>query len=145
MPQKRNRRVGVEDPWTKTVRDADDNPQTVLRANYGKGMRWRARYVDDQGREICKRFARKADAQKWLDGVTSALVTGSYVAPEAGRMTVADVYASWSASQGHISRKDGGDPAQHLGQPGRAALGRRGGDRRQDGSGAGVDIEDGRG
>lgn len=40
MTQKRNRRSGVEDRWTKTIRDADGNNQSVPSANYGKGMRW---------------------------------------------------------------------------------------------------------
>jgi integrase len=51
-------------------------------------------------------FSRKVDAEMWLDDeVTPALATGAYVAPEAGRMTVASVYKSWSASQGHIAPK----------------------------------------
>lgn len=45
---KRNRRAGVEDRWTKTVRDEHGNTKTVPSANHGKGSRWRARYVDDQ-------------------------------------------------------------------------------------------------
>jgi len=98
MSQKRNRRAGVEDRWTK----GNGEPST----RYGVGMRWRARYVDDEGREHNKMFARKADAQAWLDtDVTAKLASGTYVAPAAGRVTVAAVYASWSASQGHISRK----------------------------------------
>jgi hypothetical protein len=51
-------------------------------------------------------FARKADAQKWLDTeATANLASGTYVPPRAGAMTVAEVYASWSTSQGHISAK----------------------------------------
>jgi integrase len=106
MPQKRNRRSGVEDRWTKTIRDADGNLQTVPSANYGKGKRWRARFVDDEGREHAKSFTRKTDAQKWLDAeVTAKFATGTYVAPTAGRLTVADVYQSWFPAQSHISAK----------------------------------------
>ena len=73
---------------------------------HGIGLRWRARYVDDEGRERTKAFARKPDAQSWLDNeITPKLATGTYVAPEAGRLTVAAVYASWSKAQGHISAK----------------------------------------
>jgi hypothetical protein len=72
---------------------------------YGVGMRWRARFVDDQGREQTKAFARKVDARAWLDDVITALGTGSYTTPEAGRATVASVYAAWSATQAHISPK----------------------------------------
>lgn len=97
MPQKRNRRNGVEDRWYKS-----DGQRA---GRYGIGMRWRARYVDDDQREHTKAFARKVDAQKWLDGVTAQFTTGTYVAPEAGRATVAAVYASWSAAQSHISAK----------------------------------------
>jgi integrase len=102
----RNRRAGVADRWTKTVRDADGNTRTVPSTEHGRGMRWRARYVDDAGREQSKGFARKADAQAWLDNeITPKLATGTYVAPDAGKVTVAVVHASWSASQGHISPK----------------------------------------
>jgi integrase len=102
---KRNRRAGVEDRWTKTVRDAEGNAQTVPSANDGKGKRWRARYVDDEGREHTKAFARKVDAQAWLDGITARFVTGTYTPPEAGRATVAAIYETWSAAQGHIAAK----------------------------------------
>jgi integrase len=103
---KRNQRAGVEDRWTKTVRDDQGNRQKVPSERHGKGLRWMARWVDADGREQTKSFARKADAQKWLaTEVTAKLVTGTYVPPRAGVVTIAEVYASWSASQGHISAK----------------------------------------
>lgn len=103
---KRNRRAGIEDRWTRTVRLPDGTTKTEPSANHGKGSRWRARYVDDEGREHAKGFARKSDAQQWLDtDVTTKFVTGTYVAPAAGRATVGDVYQSWSASQAHIAPK----------------------------------------
>jgi integrase len=102
----RNRRAGVADRWTKTVREPDGTVRTVPSAEHGRGMRWRARYVDDNGKEQSKGFAKKADAQSWLDSeVTPALASGSYVAPASGKVTVAAVYESWSAGQGHISPK----------------------------------------
>ncbi|MGA5543517.1 tyrosine-type recombinase/integrase [Mycobacterium sp. NPDC051198] len=103
---KRNRRAGVEDRWTKTVRTADGTTRSERSSNYGTGKRWRARYVDDDGREHAKGFAKKSEAQAWLDNdVTTKFATGTYVTPAAGRVTVGDVYTSWSASQSHISRK----------------------------------------
>jgi hypothetical protein len=74
-------------------------------SRYGVGQRWRARFVDDQGKEQTKAFARKADARAWLDDVITRLGTGSYTDPEAGRATVASVYAAWSAAQAPISPK----------------------------------------
>ncbi|WP_444980247.1 tyrosine-type recombinase/integrase [Mycobacterium kiyosense] len=85
------------------MRDADGNATTVHRATHGKGKRWRAMYVDDAGREHGKVFERKAAAQPWLDTeVTAKFATGSYVAPSAGKVTVAAVYAVWSAAQAHV-------------------------------------------
>jgi integrase len=103
---KRNRRASVDDRWTKTVRDEHGNAKKAPSAEHGRGLRWRARYVDDSGTERSKAFARKTDAQAWLDNeIMPSLANGTYVAPEAGRVTVALVYASWSASQGHIAPK----------------------------------------
>lgn len=103
---RRNRRAGVADLWTKTVRDPDGTTRTVNSTRHGRGMRWRATYVDDAGQERSKAFARKVDAQIWLDNeITPQLAMGTYVTPEAGRITVGVVYASWSQAQGHISPK----------------------------------------
>ena len=101
---KRNRRAGVEDRWTKTERDEQGNEKKGPTALNGKGKRWRARYVDDEGHEHSKAFDRKTDAQVWLDSeVTTKLNTGTYVAPRAGLITIEEVYTPWSASQSHLS------------------------------------------
>jgi integrase len=97
MPQKRNRRSGVEDRWTKTVRDDQGNAKTVSSANDGKGKRWRARYVDERGREHSKGFTRKVDANRWLDGQTAAVVSGSHVAPRDAQLTVQQWCETWLA------------------------------------------------
>lgn len=91
MTQRRNRRSGVEDRWRK----ADGTPST----NDGKGNRWRARYVDEQSREHARGFARKVDAQRWLDEVTAAVVTGQYVDPKAGQVTFRDYAERWRQMQ----------------------------------------------
>ena len=57
--------------------------------------RWRARYRDDAGREHARHFTRKVDATRWLDEVTTAVVTGAYVDPKAGRVTVGATAAAW--------------------------------------------------
>ena len=72
----------------KTVRDTEGNLQTVPSAAHGKGKRWRARYVDENGREHAKGFARKSDAQSWVDTeITAKFATGTYVDPQRGRTT----------------------------------------------------------
>ncbi|GLV10111.1 hypothetical protein MyChFU_34310 [Mycobacterium intracellulare subsp. chimaera] len=95
MTQKRNLRAGVEDRWYKTVRDEHGNPQTVPSATYGKGKRWRARYVDEQGREHVQSFTRKVDAQQWLTSQTATIVAGTHVAPRDAKLTVQQWCDTW--------------------------------------------------
>jgi integrase len=64
--------------------------------------RWRARYRDVGGTEHARHFARKVDAQTWLDAVTAAVVTGTYVDPARQRVTVGDWSATWLAQQGQL-------------------------------------------
>lgn len=61
--------------------------------------KWRARYRDESGKEHSRHFDRKIDAQQWLDAVTSAVVTGTYADPQAGRITFAAFFGEWSARQ----------------------------------------------
>lgn len=109
MTQTRNRRSGVEDRWHRT---GDGKPCTnrahgklgtlTESAKHGKGSRWRARYVDTNGNEHEKLFTRKADANNWLDEVTSTIVTGTYVAPNAGAVPVGQIHAQWLKTQAHV-------------------------------------------
>ncbi len=99
MTTKRNRRSGVEDRWRKTIR-VGDVEQKVPSANDGKGKRWRARYVDDLGTEHAKGFDRKADAQNWLNTATTALGTGTHVAPRNAQITVQQWCDQWILGYG---------------------------------------------
>ena len=62
--------------------------------------RWRARYRDDAGKEHARHFGRRVDAQRWLDEVTTTIVTGTYVDPRLGRrVTFAEYFADWAPRQ----------------------------------------------
>lgn len=63
--------------------------------------KYRARYRDGGGREHARHFARKVDAQRWLDEVTASVVTGAYVDPKAGKVTFRDYAESWRSKQMH--------------------------------------------
>lgn len=95
MTQKRNRRSGVEDRWTRTFRDADGNAQKVPSAVHGMGSRWRARYVDEQGREHAKMFGRKIDAQHWIDQQVSDHVIGTWTDPRLSGQTFGFMAERW--------------------------------------------------
>lgn len=60
---------------------------------------WRARYRDPEGKEHARHFDRKADAQRWLDQVTSDLVRGTYVDPKAGQLRFGTFAEEWLAAQ----------------------------------------------
>lgn len=60
---------------------------------------WRARYRDPAGKEHSRHFGRKTDAQRWLDEVTTSLVTGRYVDPNAGKVTFEQWWEEWTSRQ----------------------------------------------
>lgn len=60
---------------------------------------YRARYRDEAGKEHARHFKRKVDAQRWLDEVTTTVVTGTYVDPKAGKVTFGRFYDDWSERQ----------------------------------------------
>ncbi len=102
---KRNRRAGVEDRWTKTGRDADGNVRTVPSAADGKGSRWRARYVDERGREQRRDSRGKADAQNWLNQQVSAQVTGTWADPALSSVTFGVIAERWLSTKANRSAK----------------------------------------
>lgn len=113
MPSpRRNHRAGVEDRWWKTIKNEDGSEQKIHAAGWtvdkaGKDVppprkRWRARWVDDQGREVSRAFDRKTDALAEIQRVTAEVHTGTYVTPSAGRATVETMYEQWIGAQAHI-------------------------------------------
>ncbi|WP_063713100.1 tyrosine-type recombinase/integrase [Nocardia jiangxiensis] len=105
MKTQRNARSGVEDRWYKTVIvvDAETGKKTSERAKtdlFGKGKRWRARYVDPNGVERARGFATKVAAQKFLDGdVTTKVVTGTWVDPDRSGVLFEVVAEKWIATK----------------------------------------------
>ena len=61
--------------------------------------RWRARYRDAANREHARHFDRKVDAQAWLDSVTTAVSTGTYVDPVRAKVTVGELAPVWLAGK----------------------------------------------
>ncbi|MGH3327679.1 MAG: phage integrase central domain-containing protein [Streptomycetales bacterium] len=61
--------------------------------------RSRSRHRDPSGGEHARHFGRKVDAQRWLDEVTTSMVTGAYVDPRSGRETFAAYTARWARAQ----------------------------------------------
>jgi integrase len=63
---------------------------------------YRPRYRDENGKEHARHFKRKVDAQRWLNSVTAALETGTYVDPRAGKITVGEWAKKWFEGQAQL-------------------------------------------
>ena len=82
-------------PVTPHTRASARRQAVLAVANLAKHPdgRWRARHREAVDKEHSRHFARKLDAQRWLDEVTASVVTGQYVDPKAGRVTFETFYA----------------------------------------------------
>lgn len=87
MTPRRSRRAGVEDRWHR----ADGSKSR----DYGRGSRWRARWVDDHGVEATRAFPTRVEAQRHVDGISAALVRGDYIRPEDAQLTVEQWCDQW--------------------------------------------------
>ncbi len=85
MKQQRGQRQGVENLWVSR-----SGQRTKL---YGKGMQYRARYVDTGGKEHTRRFKYKADAKEWLKQITRGGV--DIAPPVIGEWAVAQQFSQW--------------------------------------------------
>ena len=65
------------------------------------GRRWRVIYRKPDGAQTSRRgFQRKRDAREWLAGhVTIAKATGTFIDPQAGRVTVGGLWPAWIAKK----------------------------------------------
>lgn len=87
--------MAVHDRWYKTVKHSDGTKETVPSAEYGKGYRWQVRWRNEEGQQRKANFERKASANRYDAKVRSDLVTGSYVDPRAGRVTLKSYAEQW--------------------------------------------------
>jgi integrase len=85
----------VEDRWHRTVTGPDGKPVKERTARYGRGLRWRARYLDPEGHEHSRSFATKVMAEKFLTEVEHSKLSGTYRDPDAGRITLRKYAAGW--------------------------------------------------
>ena len=89
----------TEDRWMVTVRNDDGSKTEVQSSRHGQGKRWRVRYDDPDGRSRAKSFTRKPDAERFRTGVEADLLRGTYLDPEAGKITLARFAEQWLANQ----------------------------------------------
>jgi len=84
----------VEDRWFNTISVPGGKSRRERTSRYGKGMRYRVRYITPDGRELSKSFPDRAkgDAEAFLASVETDKRRGTFLDP-AGALTPFDEHA----------------------------------------------------
>jgi hypothetical protein len=85
----------VQDLWYSPGRSGKPQPTS----RHGHGRRWKARYLDPDGRERSKTFARKLDAENFLTQNGADMLRGTYLDPDAGKLTLHKYADRWRESR----------------------------------------------
>jgi integrase len=100
----------IDDRWYSTV-----SGRKVRSARHGTGKRWAARWRDADGKQRCRAFERKLDAENFLAGIRADLMRGSYIDPREGKITLKS-YAEqrWLPAQVHLRPNSASLYASHV-------------------------------
>jgi integrase len=87
----------IEDRWYRTVRHSGGRTERVKSELFGKGLRYRVRYIAPDGKPHAKSFPDRAkrEAEAFMVSIESDKLRGSYVDPSAGRMTFGEFAETW--------------------------------------------------
>ncbi|MDP9865582.1 MULTISPECIES: tyrosine-type recombinase/integrase [Streptosporangium] len=95
----------VYDRWHKMEKQPDGVTKKVRSSEYGIGDRWQVRWRDESGAQRKRNFPKKAGkdpntcAEAFDAQITSDLNRGTYVDPNAGKITVKEYGDQWLAAQ----------------------------------------------
>lgn len=90
----------IDDRWFRTVRLPDGTRRKEKTARHGTGLRWKARYLDPDGRERSRSFDVKSTAERFLTEIEHSKFSGTYRDPDAGMITLRKFSEQWLAQQG---------------------------------------------
>lgn len=87
----------VEDRWYREVPGPDGKKVREKTGRFGKGLRYRVRYIDPSGRERSKSFPdrQKRAADDFLVSIEGDKLKGNYIDPAAGRMSFGEYAEDW--------------------------------------------------
>src|SRR5436305_5965502 len=90
----------IQDRWYKTVKRPDGTTERVKTTLYGKGDRYKLRYIGPDGREKAESFPdkQKRRAEARLVEVESDKQRGTYIDPAAGKVTFKRYADEWLAA-----------------------------------------------
>lgn len=87
----------IEDRWYRTIKEPGGGTRRVKSALYGKGLRYRVRYIAPDGRSRNKSFPDRAkrEAEAFLVSTEADKLRGTYIDPAAGQITFAEFAETW--------------------------------------------------
>lgn len=92
----------IQDRWYKTVNDPEtDKPVRVKTDLYGKGLRYKVRYLDPDGKEVSQSFPDRAkrQAEEFLHKVENDKREGNYLDPNGAKVKFKEYAEQWFAGQ----------------------------------------------
>ncbi|MBV9650134.1 MAG: tyrosine-type recombinase/integrase [Pseudonocardiales bacterium] len=92
----------IQDRWYKKVIDPDTkNVSRVKTGLHSKGMRYKVRYLDPDGRELSKMYPDRqlSAAKAFLHDIESAKQQGTYLNPHSGKVTFQNYAEEWLTGQ----------------------------------------------
>ncbi|MEV4472901.1 site-specific integrase [Nonomuraea sp. NPDC049504] len=88
----------VKDLWFKSVNTPGGKPQRVPTKRNGKGKRWLAVWIDLDGRQQTKAFAKKTDAERHLNLMEADKARGNYIDPNGAKTILSVLAKTWLES-----------------------------------------------
>jgi integrase len=88
----------IQDRWYKKVVDPETKKTSRLKTGlHGKGMRYKVRYLDPDGRELSKMYPDRqlSAAKAFLHEVENTKQQGTYLNPNAGKIKFQDYAQEW--------------------------------------------------
>jgi Phage integrase, N-terminal SAM-like domain len=92
----------IQDRWYKKVVNPETKSASRIKTGlHGKGMRYKVRYLDPDGRELSKMYPDRqlSAAKAFLHDIESAKQQGTYLNPNAGKITFQNYAEEWLAGQ----------------------------------------------
>ncbi|TDQ04676.1 tyrosine-type recombinase/integrase [Labedaea rhizosphaerae] len=92
----------IQDRWYKKAVDPETGKAVREKTSlYGKGDRYKVRYIDHTGRERSKTFPdkQKRQTETYLNEVEGELNRGTYIDPAAGKITFEEYGTRWLRTQ----------------------------------------------
>lgn len=78
---------------------------SIIKRDRDERVTWVVRWRDPTGAQRKKSFSKKSEAERYLVGVSSSLLSGTYVDAAAGRLTVGEFASTWLDGRVHLTPK----------------------------------------